>query len=193
MIKGSEYLKINLNELKRKCKEFDELEKRGSFYTMARDLLIQGYEIEAYTIMLATWNFARYRYFVNNFDLSNFEKKIQTEWNPIFNELKGEKLQLANFDKLGEKIKILYNSISQIKGIEYTGGSKIMHLKNPELFIMWDTRIREKYKVSSSVEDYLEFHKKIQQKIKHIEWKSKKKTLAKAIDEYNYMKYVFYS
>jgi len=190
-IRGNECLKINLNELKRKCKEFDELEKRGSFYDMARDLLIQSYEIEAYTLMLATWNFARYRYFVNNFDLKDFKRKIQVEWNPVFDELKEEKIQLADFSKIGDKIKKLYNSISQIKGIEYTGGSKIMHLKLPELFVMWDTKIRKEYKVKTSAEDFLEFHKKIQQKFQDIKWKSKKKTLAKAIDEYNYIEYVY--
>ena len=181
-------MSVTLKELKEKCKKFDELEKRGSFYNMARNLLIKGYEIEAYILILATWNFARFRYFVTNFDLKDFKEKIKVDWEPIFNDLKNEKLQLADFNKIGDKVKELYDSISQFMGIGYTGASKTMHLKNPELFVMWDIRIREEiYKLGKSPEDYLKFHKQIQQKFKNIKWDDKKKTFAKAIDEYNYV------
>jgi len=38
--------------------------------------------------------------------------------------------------------KIIYDSLSKIKVIEYTGAPKLMHLKNPDVFVMWDNYIR---------------------------------------------------
>ena len=36
-----------------------------------------GFEVEAYLLILATWNFARFRYAVRGFKLSNFQKIIK--------------------------------------------------------------------------------------------------------------------
>ena len=81
----------------------------------------------------------------------------------------------------------------------YTGASKIMHLRNPKVFLMWDTKIRGKRGYNIKGEDgdaYVDFLKKIQNsfsKIFHdidkmlLEGKNKNKTITKAIDEYNYV------
>ncbi len=122
-------------------KEFDFIEKRGSFYNMAINLINNTFELEAYFLILATWNFARFRYAVNNFDIDGFKKKSK-ELNPYFNRLKDEDFRTINFDKYKEDIKKIYVTLSSFKGIEFTGASKIMHLKNRSVFIHGQGRKR---------------------------------------------------
>ena len=42
----------------------------------------------------------------------------------------------------GSHITSIFNALSAIKGVEFTGAPKLMHLKNPGLFVMWDDYIR---------------------------------------------------
>lgn len=64
----------------------------------------------------------------------------------------------------------------------------MMALRIPELFIMWDTKIRKFYKINNkgSPQDYLYYLKKLQEMFFHLKWGDKDKPFAKAIDEYNY-------
>jgi hypothetical protein len=86
----------------------------------------------------------------------------------------------------------------------------MLHLLNPEIFVMWDDAIRKDYKkknsgIRDSSEGYLEFLKEIQRELKEtledrqresgkgldeVEQetchKYKNKTLARIIDEYNW-------
>ena len=64
---------ITETKFKEDIAKYNKLEKRGSFYNMAINLLENGFEIEAYVLILATWNFARFRYAVNDFDIENFK------------------------------------------------------------------------------------------------------------------------
>jgi len=86
-------------------------------------------------------------------------------------------------------IKKLYGELRNYKGLEITGSIKILALRRPDLFIMWDTEIRKYYKISDTPpEGYVNFLKKMKEIFEHIKWGSKRrgKPLAKAIDEYNY-------
>ena len=185
--------------------KFYELEKRGSFYNMAINLLENGFEIEAYFLILATWNFARFRYAVNDFDIVNFKKKIK-ELNAHFRRLRNEDFRTINFDNYKEDIKKIFVTLSSIKGIEYTGASKIMHLKNRSVFVMWDGYIKgdksKKYydkleivkngdwkfkKYENNAESYLQFLKDMQELFKSMNFQSNEKPLTKAIVEFNYV------
>ena len=179
--------KITLQELQEKCNKFKELEKRGTFYDMALNLLRNGYEIEAFFLILATWNFATFRYAVKDFDINGFKEIVEKKCNPIFERLEQKNIQSVNLDEIKEDVKELYNILSEIKGVKYTGASKLMHLKNPKLFIMWDGYIKRYYGFGNTAEDYLEFLRKMKYMFKEIQWNDKEKTLAKAIDEYNYV------
>jgi hypothetical protein len=55
--------------------------------------------------------------------------------------LDGKNIRTADFDRLREDISAIYNTLSQIKGIQYTGAPKMKHLRNRELFVMWDAYI----------------------------------------------------
>mgnify|MGYP001582532196 FL=1 len=66
----------------------------------------------------------------------------------------------------------------------------MMALKRHNLFVMWDTNIRAMYKIDNKADsnDYIKFLNLIKERFKKIKWRNKKQPLAKAIDEYNYVK-----
>ena len=171
-------------------KKFHAIENtRGSLWGRARNLLLKGHEIEAYILILATWNFAGFRFFLRNFDLNKFENIIK-KLNPIFNKLKNktfEKVDLKN-KNLQEDVKLIYEELKKI--VKQTGASKIMALKNQKLFVMWDTEIRKIYRINNraTLDNYIEFLEKMKNEFKEIKYQNKKIPFAKAIDEYNYVK-----
>ena len=185
--------------------EFETEESRGSFYDVAVNLLNKGLKTEAYLLLLVTWNFASFRYAVTNFDLVAFESTVKSlETN--FQRLDGKNIQTANLDSLREDTCVIYDTLAQIKGIQYTGASKMMHLRNRELFIMWDGYIRGSWprksyesldivkrgdweirNYGSSADDYLEFLKDMQHRFAGVSFHEDGKTFAKAIDEFNYI------
>jgi hypothetical protein len=185
--------------------KFDETEKRGSFYNMALTLFDNNFEIEAYFLILTTWNFAVFRYALKDFDIDGFKEQIR-KLNVHFEIIKNEKLQTIDFDKYKEDIKKIYETLANIKGIQFTGASKIMHIRNRNVFVMWDGYIRgtkpKKYydeieivkngswqlrKYNKNGEGYFQFLKDMQERFKNINFHSANKSFAKAIDEYNYI------
>lgn len=196
---------ITDKDLAKATKKFNAIEKRGSFYNMAIDLINNNFEMEAYLLILATWNFARFRFAANDFDINGFKEKIK-KVNPYFNRLKDEDFRTINFDKYKEDIKKIFITLSSIKGAEFTGASKIMHLKNRSVFVMWDGYIKgekakkhynklkivkngdwEVKKYRNDPEDYFQFLKDMQKRFKDINFLSNEKTFAKVIDEFNYV------
>jgi hypothetical protein len=133
MISGEEFGKA--------ISSFDELEKRGSFYDMAINLINNGFEIEAYLLILATWNFAQFRYAVKDFDIQRF-KNLMKELRPCFGKMRSENFRTINFDKYRGDITKIFDELSVIKGVGPTGASKIMHLVDRKVFVMWDGYIR---------------------------------------------------
>ena len=177
-------------EFEKTIKEFQKIEDaRDQLWDRAQALIEKCFEIEAYILILATWNFARFRYFMKNFDLRKFHDVIK-KINPIFKKFKNKQFKNVNFaDKiLISDIKLIYTQLKLIA--EQTGASKIMALKNPRLFVMWDTEIRKIYKIDNKGEadDYIKFLIKMQNYFKDINWDGKAQPLAKVIDEYNYVK-----
>lgn len=183
---------IDLKELKKKCQEFDELEEKGSFYDMARNLVENGFEIEGYIIISATWNRREFAKASSEFPLNEFRRVAEEDCKLLFQKLDGLRFEDVNFDDIRSEIIQLYDILSEFRGIKYVGASKIMHLKNPQLFVMWDTNIRQFYRIwDTKAENYLKFLKKMQEISNHIKWTDKRKTLAKVIDEYNFMKFTY--
>lgn len=177
---------ITIQELKRKCEQFNWQEGRGIYYDWAVDLYNKGYKLQAMILLLSTWNFAYFRYAVTNKEfLPSFEKALKIS-EPIFEKLKKIEFQKANLNIIGDSIKEIYDILSKVKGIKYVGASKIMHLINRRLFVMWDNAIKNEYGFKTSTsDDYLNFLKLMQEKFKDIEW-VEDKPLTKAVDEFNY-------
>lgn len=169
--------------------EFQKIEDaRDQLWDRAKILIEKGFEVEAYILILATWNFARFRYFMKNFDLREFHEVIKRV-NPIFKKLENAQFENTDFTDniVAKDIKYIYDQLKQIA--EQTGASKIMALKNSNLFVMWDTEIRKIYKIDNKgkADDYIQFLTKMQVYFKDIKWDSKTRPFAKAIDEYNYV------
>jgi len=192
-------------EFSKAISKFDELEKRGSFYDMAVEFMNNSFEIEAHCLFLATWNFAAFRYAVKDFDVTGFKETIG-ELNPYFDKMKNEDFRTIDFEKYKEDIKKIFETLSEIKGVQYTGASKVMHLRNRSVFVMWDDYIsgnkpkryyseleivkREYWRVRryrKGAEEYFQFLKDTQELFKSVDFRNAKKTFAKAIDEYNYV------
>ena len=58
-------MKISQKEFENTIKEFERIvDVRDQLWDRARKLLENGYEVDAYILILATWNFARFRYFI---------------------------------------------------------------------------------------------------------------------------------
>jgi hypothetical protein len=130
-----------------------------------------------------------------------------------FGNLREERFQTIDFRQEG-----ILDSITSIYGkidpLEYLGSpttiSKTLHVLNPEIFVMWDIKIRQRYSsrnrcIQPNADGYLEFLKETQKEIigalndnkmetgrelceieQEIRNRYENKTLAKIIDEYNY-------
>jgi predicted nucleic acid-binding OB-fold protein len=131
-----------------------------------------------------------------------------------FKKLRGKRFLTVDFDEfLSGSITTIYRELDDIPYIgSPTAISKILHLLNPEIFVMWDNDIRKNYKkknkhIHDTPEGYLEFLKQTQKELKEafeerqkqtgknfdeiekeIRGRYKNKTLARIIDEYNWPK-----
>lgn len=185
--------------------KFEELEKRGSFYPMFCDMIDKGLEIEAYLFILSTWNVGYFKFVMGRFDINGFKETME-RLNPVFDMLRNESFKTIDFDRHKEEIITIFETLYSNKDIKYTGASKIMHLKNRSVFIMWDGYINgnatkryykdleivkkgkckfKRYKQNG--EGYFQFLKDMRGLFNGLNSPYNEKTFAKAIDEYNYV------
>jgi len=177
-----EFIKSNK---KIKLKKFTAKEIRWDFYPMFLKLKNKGFEIEALLLMLSTWNFAAFRYAVREFNLDKFIRIIK-KVKSILRPLKKENFRKINFDNYSKEIKKSFKLLSEMKGIQKTGTSKILHLLFPKIFVMWDGYIRKYYKFGKGdEEDYLNFLKLMQKLFPYVK-DYKGRTAPKLIDEHNF-------
>ena len=138
--------------------------------------------------------------------LRNLEKE--------FGEFRGMRFLVIDFSegRFSNAIRKIYGELDPIP---YLGSpttiSKVLHLLNPEIFVMWDNDIKKRYRlknnrVRDTPEGYLEFLKEVQKELKEalherqretgrglddieqeIRHRYKNKTLARIVDEYNWI------
>ncbi len=195
---------IDIDIFNKTTEDFDKREGRTNFFTLAKNLIDSGFETEGLLLILTTWNFAIFRYAVKQFDIDNF-KTVLEKLKLNFDKLKGQDFKTINFDNYKSDIQTIYNSLSEIEGIKFTGAPKLMHLKNPNVFVMWDAYIRgekskkhyaqldafkngtfEFKKYSKDFDGYFNFLRDMQDRFKHLNLNGQK-SLAKAVDEFNYV------
>lgn len=167
-----------------KFPNFEDL--RSKIADSVPNLLSKGFEIEAYVLILSTWNFANFRYILKKFNTNKFKNTL-ANINPVFERLKVYDFKTADFDKLESDITFIYEHLKE--HVQQTGAVKLMHFKVPTLFVMWDTGIRKKYKISNkaTASDYVNFLKLMQKEFSHIKWSNQKISFARAIDIYNFI------
>jgi hypothetical protein len=178
----------NQTEFNEYLKSFDELENRGSYYPMFIKMIKMGLDTEAFLFILSTWNFAVFRYAMKDFNLNEFRLTIKS-LKPEFDKLKEKKLESIELHKYRKEIEYIFRTLSKIKGIQFTGASKLMHLMAPKVFVMWDAWIRKAwgFKIGNE-KNYFNFLEKMKIEFKGLKGKENR-TLAKCIDEYNYVKF----
>jgi len=139
---------------------------------------------------------------------------------PFLQALDGEAIQDIDFDQKKKvennehrnsriMLRVFQNFYSTGYHFRDVAASKVLHMVNPDLFVMWDTRICRAYSVQKSpkgyVYDFIPLMKKkanevIESYMKNKEFSREKavkalnefrplKTLAKLLDEYNYLTY----
>ena len=136
-------------------------------------------------------------------------QSIYTKYSDLLRRVKN--LHLCGLDpqtliKLKDDIISLFEEISSIEFVKYTGASKALHAIAPRFFPLWDQNIREKYGVKEDGEGYYEFMVKTKNLCEEIieDYRRSKGiksfeeareeiekqigvTLIKAIDEYNWL------
>lgn len=103
-------------------------------------------------------------------DWDKLTKNIRSQKN-AFQGLVGKDLLNINFDEVAGDIECIYNKLAEVRNIGATATSKILHLLNPDVFVMWDGEIirtyRKKYdKVRANAKGYVEFLKAVQREVK---------------------------
>jgi hypothetical protein len=200
------YRKIENADFNKLAKTFDKSEKcQAPLFYLAQNLIEKDFEVEGMLLILTTWNSSGFQYAMQTFDINSFAAVVK-ELKPKFAKFADLDFRTINFDSYAGTIKAIYEALSAIKGIKYTGASKLMHLSCPNVFVMWDGYIRGEKSVSqyqqldvykngffhlkkypADGDGYIDFLKDMQQKFGHLTVSNPSKPLTKALDEYNYV------
>jgi hypothetical protein len=196
------------DEFERTIKSFDGTKSmRGKVYYSVLSLIDAGFIVEAHLLLLSTWNFARFRYVIPSFDLSAYEVLLQDLSGQLQPLLQAE-FASVNFDRYRRMISDSFDRLACVRGIEYTGAAKVLHLLIPRVFIMWDSAISgwhtpkkdyhhlqvirsgfwtpPNYPFTRNGAGYHDFLVYCQSRFSGLVSPSSRKTLAKCIDEFNY-------
>lgn len=151
--------------------------------------------------MLSTWNFAYFRYHLLDFDFEKFKtvlEDLESSYFRLFRDKDFESVDLRD-EQTVKAIKEIYKQLSDLKEIRYTGATKVMHLINPKVFMMWDAGIIKEYKkdksegkINEKPEGYVNFMRLMQRLWKENKFKGinlGKNTIPRAIDSYNWERY----
>lgn len=136
------------------CRRFHEIEPRDVAYVVCSKLVSQNPKSTAYVlsgirVFLQVWNAVYIQRLPQDLKQS-MEDDIRNAYSSC-----GGKLASLSQDRLEdidltsawitEAIKTAFRCFAQHKSIGYTGASKALHMLNPALFMMWDTKIRGAY------------------------------------------------
>jgi hypothetical protein len=157
---------------------------RDEIYWWSLELVEKGFRVQGIFLLLATWNFAYFRYHMTEFDLYSFKAVLDSCDFDFFINKSFESIDLSD-QAISEKIKSIYKKLSDFDGIRYVGASKVMHLLNAHLFVMWDKKIIDHYRAKTTPDGYLDFMRKMQKMYRDAEFKNLRTdgvTIPRAID-----------
>ncbi len=163
---------------------------RQKTYEWSLNLVGEGRVYEGIFLLLTTWNFARFRYVMKTFPIKKFQKTFESLDFDYFKDKNFKNIDFENTEAK-EEIKKIYDKLSDFKGVEYVGATKVMHIVLPDLFVPWETDVREHYDFGTVPDEYCGFLKKMQKKYKNGDFEElpKAPTLPRAIDKYNIERY----
>jgi len=167
------------------CKKYHEVEQRDVPYvlsnsTVSRDPTNISFILAGAKLIIITWNVQHFKGYQGVLRKASLENDIVQAYNATagkLGKLRGKRLEQLDLNdtQLRDDIKNIFKEFSSRKSIGSTGASKILHVLNPHVFMMWDVSIRDAYhklhnknhKVGYE-ECYLEFLKQSQEIIKAI-------------------------
>lgn len=166
---------------------------RDRVYGWSLNLIEKGHILEGIFLLLSTWNFAYFRYHMIDFKLNEFEDILRK---CDFDFFKSKRFETANLSdaEIEKRIESMYGSLSGIEAIRYVGATKIMHLLNPDLFMMWDNSVIKGYAgkmgrraINTSSKGYMNFMREMQRGFLNGEFPKPQQgeTVPRAIDIYN--------
>ena len=166
----------------------DEL--RDRIYWWSLDLIHEGQTLPGIVLLLATWNFAYFRYHMRDFPLAEFERLLKDCHFEQFDGRNFETIDLSDHTT-AESIKRIFESLAGLEAIRSVGATKIMHLMAPKVFVMWDTSIRKHYGAKHTGNGYLDFMATLQKMYKNGQFGplDNNVTIPRAIDLYNIRAY----
>ena len=206
------------------CRRYHETEPRDIAYVVSRDIIMRkpfdkNFILAGAKMIIITWNAVRFQRLPRKVK-DGLEKDILTAYGKCKQDLiklNGRNLSELSLHKEGDLIRRIFSIFSSKPSLEYTGASKVLHIINPEIFMMWDASIRDTYHKlhkdkNHKIEDcYLEFLKQSQEIINcilttsnedklwqhHLDFMDRnfidafsiKETILKMLDECNFMKF----
>jgi hypothetical protein len=126
-----------------------------------------------------------------------------------FSALAGYNIQTVDLEFHRSRIEAMFNRLAAIKGVEYTGAAKLLHLLLPELFVAWDAYIRGRndkhdrfysglpcvisrkwclVRYDEIGYGYVDFLLDMQGRVLDLAYAKGSKTLPKNLDEWNYVR-----
>ena len=109
-------------------------EVRDKVYEWSLELINEGKILQGLILMLSTWNFNRFRRYMTQFKLDEFEEALKE---CDFSYFKDKTFEIIDFDSpaVKERVIDIYQRLSIFKGVEFTGASKVIHFISPNLFL----------------------------------------------------------
>jgi len=162
----------------------DEL--RDEIYGWSLNLVKNGFRLEAIFLFLSTWNIAAFRYAMRRFRIEEFKRALESCDFEFFRSRKFESTDLMDTEVV-KKTEEIYEALSRFDGVKHVGASKVMHLLNPEFFMMWDSKVINHYEAKRTPEGYVDFMRLMQKMWKEGKFPKPRKgeTVTRAIDVYN--------
>ena len=188
-------------DLQRARRVFNENETRDLFYRAALDLVDRSFHkkselnlAEAVAVLLQTWNATYYR-FSENFDDKHMRKieRLMIKNEGLLKSSRKKDITCFNIEKDKPVILNLFKRFETVLGP--VGASKCLHLLAPKYFPLWDRSIAAKYGFplqtrGTNNDRYFRFMLIIKEQCEHISRFKGINRPIKAIDEYNYCKFV---
>lgn len=151
--------------------------------------------IERAKIIVNKWG--KCRVHIDDKKLRNALRVFNKKYKSVLDWKLSELLLWEQHDTIVE----IFNNFVDV--VKYTGTSKLLHILNPEFFMIWDVKVRHRYGCSENAEGYFNFLYRSQKEIKEMLnsykedygatkeisqriYEGKTKTILKLLDEYNY-------
>lgn len=155
------------------CKKYHEIETRNLFYLISQKTISENPSdvniLDGVKIVLLSWNWGSY-YQKRKEKLETINQDILNAYihsKPFLeNALRNKKLETMDIEngEITESVKATFDYFG--KSMDPVGASKALHTIRPDLFMMWDNKIQNKYHFRRQVkgvykaldgEDYLQF------------------------------------